>query len=174
MDVFAQYPWLFPQSILGWWGFWGLKTTVYGNFAMKPSLYWYGNEYSAHFPNCTGSNWSTFARTPYVTLTAANDYFTLGQPVRVTWTAFDADLLSLSRVQSGSGMSLDCQPNAQGAQQNVGAGVVGSCAYTEVQPFSTTGNQSLMVSATKISQAGPVDHSLGRHPPTSTLEASRL
>ena len=153
VDLWNSYPWYQPISVLGWSGFWGLKTTVYGGFANKTSLTTYADSYSAHFPDCTGGNYNTYGRIPYATLTPANDYFTLGQPVRVSWTVFDADTLSLNRAQNpigGVNKSVGCQPDKNGTVDDVGAAVVGSCAYTDLQPYSYTGFQSVALTGVKI------------------------
>jgi len=139
--TWTSAPWSKTGDDLAWNGFWGLsyEGAAYGD---KPAWAILASFYANNYLNCP---YTPSAAPPIVSLTPSSDYYTLGQPVRVTWTAADVASLSLSQ---GHGASYSCEPDQTAPAPLSQTGLAGSCAYTDTPPFYTTGPQTLTLTGT--------------------------
>jgi hypothetical protein len=136
-EVWADFPWLKSGTDLAWNGYWGLSYDEewYGD---KPAWQVLSSFYSS-YPGgltCSGS--------PVVSLVPSASYYTVSQPVRVTWTAANAASLCLNFPH---GVTYSC--NLQQEQEPIVLStndLTGSCAQTDIQAFSSTGNPTITVS----------------------------
>jgi hypothetical protein len=128
--LWSTPPWSYTD--LSWVGFWGLAND-YVSYGDKSSWTTLSNFYRYGSLACPSQ---PTAATSIVSLTPANNFYTFGQPVRVTWTAADVASLSLNRTfnsaySCGKGTLLSTNQ------------LVGSCAFTNATTFTTAGTQSL-------------------------------
>jgi hypothetical protein len=132
-------PWSYTGQDLSWNGFWGLSFEP-ESAGQKNSWSILRNYYYSGSLTCPSS--LAYA-TPILSLTATSTYYTLAQPVRVTWTAAEAASLSINQ---GGDNTYECKHGvmlATGVQS-------ASCAYTNTGPFSATGSQSVVITGTSV------------------------
>ena len=130
-----NYNWLAMQ------GFWGLiteDTATYKN-AWSTLTSYYNNTLSCSAP-------SSAAPVLEVNLDAV--YYTVNQPIGFYWTVTDGSSLTLSQ---GHGGSYSCMYGGVVSSN----GLDGSCAYTVANGFSSTGNQTITMTAYTDSAGSP-------------------
>ncbi|MCX6618374.1 MAG: Ig domain-containing protein [Acidobacteria bacterium] len=127
--LFSTSPWSKTGQDLAWWGFWGI---INDSGVDKPGWGALANFYLA-----APSSWACPSTPLPIVSVFLNDYFTLGQPVRATWTAADVTSMSLDRTHGGS---YSCVP--PGLQLSP-TDMTGSCSHTDATAFSTTGTRTI-------------------------------
>ena len=139
--LWATSPWSQSGGTLAWDGFWGLayENDGSGSFLAKPSWATLSSYYLNGSLSCTAS--------PVVSLQADASYYTLAQPMQMSWTAAETHSLSLSQGDGShsysciTGRMIPYSGSPQGS-------LVGSCAHTNASPFNSTGNKTVTLTAT--------------------------
>ncbi|HSB13571.1 MAG TPA: hypothetical protein VLE22_03880 [Bryobacteraceae bacterium] len=134
-------PWYVTGQDLAWSGFWGLSFEPEAS-GDKPSWSLLSSFYLNGSINCPSPGQSNAPAV--VSLTSSSNYYTVAQPVRLTWTAADVASFSLNR---GHGASYSCSPEQTG---QVSSDVAGSCAYTDASAFSSTGSQTVTLTGYNV------------------------
>jgi hypothetical protein len=158
-------PWYLTGQALAWSGFWGLsyERESYGDKSAWSTL-------RSYYLNGTLACGSPFPinATPVVSLTPSTSYYTVNQPVRVTWTAADTASLSVNRSHTGS--------NSCWVDQNPrlisGTEIVGSCAYSDTAAFYTLGSQSVTFTGNNLystSRYATANFSIGLGPTVNAV-----
>jgi len=144
--LFSTSPFNMTGQELAWWAFWGIVTD---SGVDKPGWTALRNFYMTD-----PSSWSCPSPAPpVVSLVPTNNYFTISQPVRATWTAADVTSMSLDRSHAGS---YSC---VSGLQLS-GTDLAGSCAYTDATPFYTPGTQTVTLTGFNGSQSATASASI--------------
>jgi hypothetical protein len=136
-------PWLLYGLDLAWNGFWGLAYDwePFGDKPAWPVLRDY------HLTGTITCPTQQTAALPVLSLSSSAMNYTVGQPVRLYWTAGDVSALAINRTH---GPSYSCNP----AQSNPLLSMTspeGSCGYSETTPFQSIGLQTLTLTGTNAS-----------------------
>ncbi len=149
VTFWTSAPYNVSGNDLAWQGYWGLafEPEAQGN---KPAWDVLRNYYT------TGQPDGCSARPPVLAITSSAEYYTVGQPVRLTWSAANVT----SRLVAPGGTALDITtvppPMSGLPSYSCRAGqsfnpaddrLEGSCASADLQPFAVTGNQTITVQA---------------------------
>lgn len=137
--MWTNYPWYKTGADLSWNGYWGLFFEP-EEAGQKDSWTVLRNYYYSGTLSCPSS--LDYAA-PILSLTPTSTYYTVGQPLRVTWTAADAASLSIS--QGGD----NTYARDTGAYLTEGISAV-SCAYTNTAAFYSTGFQMVTITGASI------------------------
>lgn len=167
--MWTDPPWSKTGQDLAWNGFWGLayELEAYGDKAAWSVLrsYYLNGALSCAYPFPSNA-------TPLVSLTPSTSYYTVNQPVRVTWTAGEAATASLDRSHGGS---YSCNPAQTSALSSTD--IVGSCAYTDAAAFYALGTQTVTFTGTNLassSQNATASVTIGPGPTVSAVTDQNL
>lgn len=132
--TWTGYPWYKTGADLAWNGYWGLSfesesSGQKDSWSILRNYYYYG---SLACPSPLA-----YAE-PILSLTPTSPYFTIGQPVRVTWTAAEAASLSINQ---GGDNTYACDTGAYLSNGVASA----SCAYTNTGAFYSSGLQTVTI-----------------------------
>jgi hypothetical protein len=123
-ELWSQTPWNLTGHGLAWQGFWGLINRAGTD---KPSWAALTNYYKSNSLSCPA------APTPVLALKPEGDYYTIAQPLRVTWAA--ADVTSLRLNSYTDRRSFDCRSLTETLIGSHPTELLGSCAYGIAGPF---------------------------------------
>jgi hypothetical protein len=152
--LWSTWPWNMTGQDLAWLGFWGLD---YEGGDDKPAWSNLASYYLFNSLSCLSSY------PPIVSLQADTNFYTVAQPIQVTWTAADVQSLSLSQ---GHGATYSCLPRG-GVYALISPNqLVGSCAFTSASPFYGAGSQRITLTSFNGNQAqsASVDVTIGNAP----------
>ncbi len=138
-------PWYLSGQGLAWNGFWGLSFESESS-GDKPAWSVLSSYYSDNSLTCPWPNQAN--ATAVVSLTPSSTYYTVAQPIRVTWTATDVASLALNTTHGPSYSCLSTQIGPLSLTD-----LVGSCGYTDASAFFSTGTQTLTLTGYNISGA---------------------
>ena len=138
--MWTTVPWKKVGTDLGWNGFWGL---AHESAALGDKPAW---SVMANYNPFSGTGLSCQSpAVPVLSLTPSTDYYTVSQPVRVTWTAGDVTALN---VNGGQGASRACTNEGGDFKLLSGTSFLGSCAFGDAPAFSNTGTYPVTLNAT--------------------------
>lgn len=137
--MWTGYPWYKTGADLSWNGFWGLSFEPESagqkdSWSILRNYYYYG---SLSCPS------SLAYAAPILSLTPTSTYYTVAQPLRVTWTAAEAASLS---VNQGGDNTYACDTGAYFTSGVASA----SCAYTNTGAFYSDGSQTVTITGTSV------------------------
>jgi hypothetical protein len=137
--TWTEYPWYLSGGGLSWSGFWGLSFET-ESAGQKDSWSILRNYYLYGQLSCPSS---LIYASPILSLTPTSTYYTVGQPIRVTWTAAEAASLSVSQ---GGDSTYACDTGIL----LTGGVASASCAYTNTVPFYSSGQQDITIIGASI------------------------